>query len=36
VTNSKPIKIEADPWNGRDFSAALVLPPLSVVVFKIA
>ena len=35
VTNSKPIKIEADPWNGRDFSAALVLPPLSVTVFKI-
>ena len=36
VTNDKPIKIEADPWNGRDFSAALVLPPLSVTVFKMS
>jgi len=35
VTNAKPIKIEVEPWNGRDFSAALVLPPLSVTVFKI-
>lgn len=36
ITNSKAVKIEADPWNGRDFSAALVLPPLSVTVFKIS
>ncbi len=35
VTNSKSIKVEAEPWNGRDFSAALTLPPLSVIVFKI-
>ena len=34
VSNSKPIKIDAEPWNGREFSAELVLPPLSVVVFK--
>ena len=36
VSNAKPIKIDAEPWNGRDFSAALVLPPLSVLVFKIS
>jgi len=35
VSNPKAIKIEAEPWNGREFSAALILPPLSVVVFKI-
>jgi 1,4-alpha-glucan branching enzyme len=35
VTNAKAIKIDAEPWNGRDFSAALILPPLSVTVFKI-
>jgi 1,4-alpha-glucan branching enzyme len=35
VTNAKPIKIEAEPWNGRPFSAEIVLPPLGVVVFKI-
>ncbi len=35
VTNSKSIKVEAEPWNGRDFSSALTLPPLSVIVFKI-
>ncbi len=35
ITNAKPIKIEVEPWNGRDFSAELVLPPLSVIVFKI-
>ena len=35
VTNAKAIKIDAAPWNGRDFSAALVLPPLGVTVFKI-
>ena len=36
VGNTKAIKIEADPWNGLDFSAALVLPPLSVTVFKMS
>ena len=35
VSNAKPIKIDAEPWNGREFSAELVLPPLSVTVFKI-
>ncbi|WP_309640315.1 1,4-alpha-glucan branching protein GlgB [Flavobacterium sp.] len=35
VTNSKAIKIDAEPWNGREFSAALTLPPLSVTVFKV-
>jgi 1,4-alpha-glucan branching enzyme len=35
VSNAKAIKTEAEPWNGRAFSAALVLPPLSVIVFKI-
>ncbi len=35
VTNAKAIKIDAEPWNGRDFSATLILPPLSVTVFKI-
>ena len=34
ITNPKSLKIEPDPWNGRDFSAVLVLPPLSVIVFK--
>ena len=34
VSNAKAIKIEAEPWNGRAFSAELVLPPLSVTVFK--
>ena len=36
VTNANAINIEAEPWNCRDFSAALLLPPLSVTVFKIA
>jgi 1,4-alpha-glucan branching enzyme len=35
VTNSKSVKIELESWNGREFSAALTLPPLSVLVFKI-
>lgn len=35
VTNPKSVKIELESWNGREFSAALTLPPLSVVVFKI-
>jgi len=34
VTNSKAIKIDKETWNGREFSAAVVLPPLAVVVFK--
>ncbi len=35
VTNTKAIKIDAEPWNGREFSAAVSLPPLGVVVFKL-
>lgn len=35
VTNAQAIKIDAEPWNGRDFSAAIILPPLGVTVFKI-
>jgi 1,4-alpha-glucan branching enzyme len=35
VTNAQAIKIDAEPWNGRDFSAAIILPPLGVIVFKI-
>lgn len=34
VTNPKPIKIETKPWNGRDFSAEIIVPPLGVCVFK--
>jgi 1,4-alpha-glucan branching enzyme len=35
VSNSKKVAIEAMPYDGRDYSAELFLPPLSVVVFKI-
>jgi 1,4-alpha-glucan branching enzyme len=28
------VKVDAIPWNGRDFSAELTLPPLSVMVFN--
>jgi 1,4-alpha-glucan branching enzyme len=36
VCNSKAIKIDNEPWNGREFSAALTLPPLGIAVFKIS
>jgi 1,4-alpha-glucan branching enzyme len=36
VSNSKAIKIDNEPWNGREFSAALTLPPLGISVFKIS
>jgi 1,4-alpha-glucan branching enzyme len=36
VTNAEAIKIEATPWNERPFSAALILPPLSVTVFTMS
>jgi 1,4-alpha-glucan branching enzyme len=36
VLNADKIVIEAMPYDGRDYSVALVLPPLSVVVFKVA
>ncbi len=35
VSNSDKIAIEAMPYDGRDYSIALLLPPLSVVAFKI-
>lgn len=34
VGNPKPIKTDVIPWNGREFSASLTLPPLAVIVFK--
>ena len=34
VSNTKAIKIEPTPWNGRDFSAEVILPPLGICVFK--
>lgn len=34
VLNPKPIKIEAVPYNHREYSAAVTLPPLGVTVFK--
>ena len=36
VDNPKPIKIDKEAWNSRDFSAEIVLPPLGVTVFKIS
>ncbi|WP_114755255.1 1,4-alpha-glucan branching protein GlgB [Flavobacterium glaciei] len=36
VTNTKKTVIEAIPYDGRDYSAELLLPPLSVTVFKIS
>ena len=36
IKNKKTIKIEKEPWNGRDFSTELTLPPLGVTVFKIS
>ncbi|MDD2986885.1 1,4-alpha-glucan branching protein GlgB [Flavobacterium sp.] len=34
VGNQKTIKTDKEPWNGKDFSAELTLPPLGVTVFK--
>ncbi len=36
VSNSKNIPIDAMPYDGRDYSAELILAPLSVSVFKIS
>src|SRR6218665_221852 len=36
VVMTKPIKIDNESWNGREFSASLVLPPLGVSVYKIS
>ncbi len=35
VSNKNDITIKKQAWNGRDYSAKLVLPPLSIIVFKI-
>ena len=35
VSNSQKIEIEASPYDGKDFSTELILPPLSVIAFKI-
>ncbi|WP_119791107.1 1,4-alpha-glucan branching protein GlgB [Flavobacterium anhuiense] len=35
VENSKALKIEAIAYDGRDFSVALILPPLSVTVYSL-
>jgi 1,4-alpha-glucan branching enzyme len=32
--NPKPAAIEAQPWNGREFSAELTLPPLAMIALK--
>ncbi len=34
LTN-KTLKVEKEPWNGREFSVALTLPPLGILVFKL-
>lgn len=36
VSNSKSIKIENEFWNGKEFSAEIILPPLAICVFKIS
>ena len=36
VVMTKTIKIDKEPWNGREFSASLILPPLGVSVYKIS
>lgn len=35
VSNNKTITIDKQPWNGRDFSAEIKLPPLGILVFKL-
>ncbi|MNQ30673.1 1,4-alpha-glucan branching enzyme GlgB [compost metagenome] len=35
VGNSKAIKIESSPYDGRDYSVELTLPPLSVTVYSV-
>ncbi|WP_396602553.1 1,4-alpha-glucan branching protein GlgB [Algibacter sp. R77976] len=34
ITNKKETTIKKDPWNGKDYSAEITLPPLAVTVFK--
>ncbi|MCW4468763.1 1,4-alpha-glucan branching protein GlgB [Flavobacterium sp. MFBS3-15] len=33
--SNKKLKIEAIPWNGREYSASMTLPPLGVLVFSL-
>ena len=35
VSNKKPITIKKQPWNGKEYSAELILPPLGMCVFNI-
>ncbi|WP_303316662.1 1,4-alpha-glucan branching protein GlgB [Flavivirga abyssicola] len=34
ITNKRQITTKKDPWNGKDFSAEITLPPLGMVVFS--
>ena len=36
LSNAKPIKIDKQSWNGREFSAEVVLSPLGICVFSIS
>ncbi|HEY5688040.1 MAG TPA: 1,4-alpha-glucan branching protein GlgB [Yeosuana sp.] len=35
VSNKKPIAIKKQPWNGKEYSTEVVLPPLGICVFTI-
>jgi 1,4-alpha-glucan branching enzyme len=35
VGNKRQISIKKEPWNGKDYSAKITLPPLAVTIFKI-
>ncbi len=35
VLNTSQLKVESSPYDGRDYSVELLVPPLSVTVFKI-
>ncbi|WP_166959805.1 1,4-alpha-glucan branching protein GlgB [Yeosuana marina] len=34
VSNKKEITIKKQPWNGKDFSAEIILPPLGISIFQ--
>ncbi|MDO5970330.1 1,4-alpha-glucan branching protein GlgB [Flavivirga aquimarina] len=34
IGNTKPISTKNDPWNGKDFSVEITLPPLGIVIFS--
>ncbi|MNY44218.1 1,4-alpha-glucan branching enzyme GlgB [compost metagenome] len=36
IVNSRDLKIESSPYDGRDYSVELTLPPLSVTVYSFA